>query len=681
MKDNTRMSKLNLYVKASCSAVLLSGSLVGYGFTKDAFAQTKENNTDVSEHVTSVQRELDKAMAKAKAEINRLYNLNATELRSYQEDIEDAQSQDEIKHIVTDAKEENRLSAQETTNHSVEHSSNNKNTDLNNDQATSTKLDEMIKDLNAFSEKVDTRQRNNATTSEEDSNATAEISKEQSTTEASEGSRLNKDDATSVLDELENLKDEVDQDKQSTATSTIEEKASSEPKTSIKDKVEEADSHHSTESVLNSLDKANKSTQSQQKETSAIQHKDPLQDKLTAPEKIDQAITEIEDKSNEATQRYTDRKLEQLRHLRQHVNENQDLSSTQKHHIEEDITTVRNNVKSNREAMLDRLNHTSNKQAAVADIVGDIFSKNEAQHILKDMNTKGMSDKQITDQLMQRLDGLTTTTGDDILTSMFDQTSDKEKLLKTLLSTRLGNGEATGIAQRLANENLSNSELVNRLKDEYKMHASMTTDDILKDVLEHSSNPKHTIETLLATKLNQAKAHALADIIMQAQTGKADMLALVKNTLNGKANDLLGLQQRLGQAKNNLDYILAPITQRPSLMDRISGNSHQSTTLPQGSDLLSNLTGGSLLGGLNSGDSLLDNIPDIPDPVQGLSLGNLDSDGGLLNGLFDDDGNLSLPATGELVKKSALPIATILVLIGGTFIWIGHRKRRHHSNN
>ncbi|PTF04979.1 hypothetical protein BUY45_01440 [Staphylococcus devriesei] len=681
MNYNTRVSKLNLYVKASCSAVLLSGSLVGYGFTKDAFAQTKENSNDISEHVASVQRELDKAMAKAKVEINRLHHLNATELRSYQEDIEDAQSQDDIKQIVTDAKEEDRLSAQEITDNSLKHSSNNKNSDLNSDQTTSTKLDEIMKDLDAFSKKVDTRQQNNTTTSKEDSSATSNFTTERPTTDASERSHLNKDEATSVLDELDNLKNEVGQDKQSTDTSTTEDKASSELKTSIKDKVEEAKDDHSNESVLNNLEKADKLTQSQQKESSAIPHNASLQDELTAPEKIDQAITKIEDKPNETTQRYTDHKLEQLRNLRQHVNDNQDLSSTQKHNIEKDITTVRNNVKNNREALLDRLNHTSNKQATVEKIVGDLFSKNEAQHILKDINTKGMSDKQITDQLMKRLDGLTTTTGDDILTSMFDQTSDKEKLLKILLSTRLGNSEATSIAQRLANEKLPNSELVNRLKEEYKTHDSLTSDDILKDVLEHSSNPKQTIETLLATKLNQAKAHALADIIMQAQTGKADMLALVKNALNGKANDLLGLQQRFGQAKNKLDYILAPITQRPSLLDRISGNSHQPITLPQGSDLLSNLTGGSLLGGLNSGNSLLDNIPDIPDPVQGLSLGNLDSDGGLLSGLFDDDGNLSLPATGELVKKSALPITTILVLIGGTFIWVGHRKRRHHSNN
>ena len=39
--ENRKMSKLSSYLKVSCSALILSSSLVGYGFTKDAFAQHK----------------------------------------------------------------------------------------------------------------------------------------------------------------------------------------------------------------------------------------------------------------------------------------------------------------------------------------------------------------------------------------------------------------------------------------------------------------------------------------------------------------------------------------------------------------------------------------------------------------------------------------------------------------
>ena len=113
-----------------------------------------------------------------------------------------------------------------------------------------------------------------------------------------------------------------------------------------------------------------------------------------------------------------------------------------------------------------------------------------------------------------------------------------------------------------------------------------------------------------------------------------------------------------------MSYILDPITNRPSLFDRINGSASSSNSLNQGSHLLDGLTGSSLLDGLNSGGSLLDNIEDIPNPVQGLSLGQLGDDDGFLSGLFDDEGNLSLPNTGEVVKKSWLPVTVLLVIVG-----------------
>ena len=74
----------------------------------------------------------------------------------------------------------------------------------------------------------------------------------------------------------------------------------------------------------------------------------------------------------------------------------------------------------------------------------------------------------------------------------------------------------------------------------------------------------------------------MADLIARAQTDKADALDLVKNALNGTAGDLLQLQNKLDTAKNNLSYILDPITNRPSLFDRINGNASSSTLLIKG---------------------------------------------------------------------------------------------------
>ena len=50
----------------------------------------------------------------------------------------------------------------------------------------------------------------------------------------------------------------------------------------------------------------------------------------------------------------------------------------------------------------------------------------------------------------------------------------------------------------------------------------------LKTYLINRQTLNKTIETLLATKLNQTQAKALADLIARAQTDKADALDLVK---------------------------------------------------------------------------------------------------------------------------------------------------------
>lgn len=713
MKNNIQNSKFSSYLKVSCSVLLLSGSLVGYGFTKDAFAQS-ENTHNVSEKVSSVKSKLDTTIAKAKTDINRLKHLDATELKSYKEDIEAAKTESEVNKIVSDAKEEDQLSAEEdTTDHSKDNNSdkttNASSTETTNKHATTNdngnleQLDKILADVDAFSKKVDTSQPNNAINSDEKS--TSESTSTEQTNDVSKSVTDNKTSTaqnhdnnrsdlhngqSSILDELDNVKNDVETAKQEQETSKnnnkLNEPTSTESNRSSEETSVQGTNDHSDNSVEKGIKQIGKSERqaSQSNDTKVSnedKHIDALTDKLSTNNKIDQAISKVENQQGDSSQRYTDRKLEQLRNLRQQTQDNTDLTDQQKHEIKKDISTIRHNVQSNRDTIMNNLEKSSNKQQAAENILGSMFSKNEAQDILKNIKTNGQSDKQITDQIMKQLDGFKGTTSDDILKSMFDQAPNKEDLIKTLLSTRLGSNESSQIAKRLAHAHLSNDELVNRLKQEIKSHGTVSADDILKDVLDKSSNKKQTIETLLATKLNQAKAHALADLIAKAQTNKADTLELVKSALNGTAGDLLQLQNRLDNAKQNLDYILSPITQRPSLLDRINGQTGQGTNLlNQGSSLLDGLTGSGLLDGLNSGGSLLDNIGDIPNPVQGLSLGNLGNDDSFLSGLFDDDGNVSLPATGEAIKKSWLPITMILAIAGTALIWFGRRKT-HHSRH
>lgn len=694
MKKLRQHSKFNSYLKVSCSVLLMSGTLVGYGFTKDGFAQSNDRIDNVSSEMTSVQNKLDKAIDKAKAKIDRLKYLQATDIKSYKEDIEDARNQSEIDQILRDAQEEDRISNEESTKETGEKASTSNESSLSTAKQSSTneenkldELDKVIADLDSLSEKVDTHQQNGDMKSEQDStnnNENSQISSGQSASSQNNKNQINdKNDDTSILDEMDNVKNDIESTKES-AHSSVEDIRDQTDSSIQDDNSTESQSKNNTntasdKSILSGIKQIDKDEDSHKsnKIDSKEGHVDALTDELSANQKIDQAITKVENQQDNTSKRYSDHKLKQLRQLEQQVKQNSSLTNEQKKNVEKNIRNVRQNVKANRDEISGRLEQSSNKQATVEQILGSVFSKNEAQKIAKQIKTNGQSDKQITDQMMKHIDNLKTTTSDDILASMFDQAPDKEALIKTLLSTRLGNNEASQIAKQLAKENLSSSELVNQVKQKINANQKITADDILKDVLDKSSDPKQTIETLLATKLNQTQAKALADLIARAQTDKADALDLVKNALNGTAGDLLQLQNKLDTAKNNLSYILDPITNRPSLFDRINGSASSSTPLNQGSHLLDGLTGSSLLDGLNSGGSLLDNIEDIPNPVKGLSLGQLGDDDGFLSGLFDDEGNLSLPNTGEVVKKSWLPVTVLLVIAGGTLIGLGRRKQQN----
>lgn len=66
----------------------------------------------------------------------------------------------------------------------------------------------------------------------------------------------------------------------------------------------------------------------------------------------------------------------------------------------------------------------------------------------------------------------------------------KKKLIKELLSTRLGNNEASQIAKKLANGHLSQSQIVDQLKRYFDKNGHATADDILNGVLNNAKNKK-----------------------------------------------------------------------------------------------------------------------------------------------------------------------------------------------
>ena len=213
---------------------------------------------------------------------------------------------------------------------------------------------------------------------------------------------------------------------------------------------------------------------------------------------------------------------------------------------------------------------------------------------------------------------------------------------------------------------MSNSQIVEQLKRHFNSQGTATADDILNGVINDAKDKRQAIETILQTRINKDKAKIIADVIARVQKDKSDIMDLIHSAIEGKANDLLDIENEQNKLKN-----------RPSLLDRINkgvGDSNSIFNRP------------SLLDKLHSRGSILDKL-DHSAPENGLSL---DNKGGLLSDL-DDDGNISLPATGEVIKQHWIPVAVVLMSLGGALIFMARRKNtkinlkiiysnRHHQS-
>ncbi|MES3704892.1 hypothetical protein ABFE52_03575 [Staphylococcus ureilyticus] len=185
-----------------------------------------------------------------------------------------------------------------------------------------------------------------------------------------------------------------------------------------------------------------------------------------------------------------------------------------------EIKQVEQNLNEQHEIVLDQLKSVDNKDRAVKDIINRTFDDRHAQSILERIDTDGKTDQQIANQVISQLDGLSTTSSDDILQAMFDKTGDKQALVKTILSTHLNDVDASRIAEKIMRENPDNEQIVALLKQNFG--DNVTSDDILETLLDQSEDKRQALETMLASKLNDAKAQALADVI-----AKKKMLSII----------------------------------------------------------------------------------------------------------------------------------------------------------
>lgn len=674
-----RTDKIGVYLKLSCSALLLSGSLVGYGFTKDAFADSESTSSNVEN--TSNSNSIADKIQQAKNDIKDLKELSDADIKSFEERLDKVDNQSSIDRIINDAKDKNNHLESTDSSATSSKTEDDDTSEKDNDDITKD-LDKILSDLDSIAKNVDNRQQDEGSVSKPSDSTTDEEDDSNNKvhdTSASTRNATTDDSEESVIDKLDKIQQDFKSDSNNKPSEQSNQQAS--PSNKTENNKEESSTTTNQSDSDSKDDKSNDGRRStlerlasdtDQIRDSKNQHvTDGKQDiqaitrSLQGSDKIEKALAKVQTDNQSLDSNYINNKLMNLRALDTKVEDNNTLSDDKKQALKKEIDKTKQSIDRQRNIIIDQLNGASNKKQATEDILNSVFSKNEVEDIMKRIKTNGRSNEDIANQIAKQIDGLALTSSDDILKSMLDQSKDKESLIKQLLTTRLGNDEADRIAKKLLSQNLSNSQIVEQLKRHFNSQGTATADDILNGVINDAKDKRQAIETILQTRINKDKAKIIADVIARVQKDKSDIMDLIHSAIEGKANDLLDLEKRAKQAKKDLEYILDPIKNRPSLLDRINkgvGDSNSIFDRP------------SLLDKLHSRGSILDKL-DHSAPENGLSL---DNKGGLLSDLFDDDGNISLPATGEVIKQHWMPVAVVLMSLGGALIFMSRRKK--HQN-
>ncbi|WP_432723033.1 hypothetical protein ABLV88_04530 [Staphylococcus equorum] len=371
---------------------------------------------------------------------------------------------------------------------------------------------------------------------------------------------------------------------------------------------------------------------------------------------------------------YVENKENNLKILDSKISERDSISAKNKEKLKKEIEKTQQSLKKQNDVVLNHLQSVNNKEQAVKDIVSGTFDEKSAQSILERIDTKGKTDQQIASQVVSDLDNLSTTTSDDILKSMFDKTSDKQELIKTILLTKFDHIDTSKIVGEIMRKNPSNEQIVALIKHHFG--DNVTSDDILENILDQSHDKRKALETMLATKLNDAKAKALADVIAKKEDSKHNLLNLMKSGINNELNDLLKADKDISKFKDDMHGLFEQLKYTPSLSNKFDGSlldrDEQMRKLSGNSKLLGTP---SLFDDLFNRNSILDGIKDISNPSPGRALSLGDSSGSFLSGLFDNNGDFSLPDTGTVVKKSTIPLGILLFIIGGGLIWFTKRNK------
>lgn len=636
-------TRLNHQFKFSTMALIISTSLMGYSMTSTPSVEAKDKaDLNIETHSNS-ENTLEQRIQEGKEKIDKLKNIKGSQKDASIKEITKAKSTEEVEAILKKAKKvDNKIIEQNRVqSHLIE---NDKKEVSEDKKSVKSELDSKKNIVSSVKEKSNHIE-------EQDS---IDLFDQEDLQDNTFDANLNQRDTKQDISHL------VDMGKLNEESKDIADMNDSEENKNTASEKDEGAVKENNQDGLAFKDTSN--TKSNQMQQSDEIKKD-----------IDK-VTTNHSKVKDNLDYYVENKENNLKILDSKLSERDSISAKNKEKLKKEIEKTQQSLKKQNDVVLNHLQSVNNKEQAVKDIVSGTFDKKSAQSILERIDTKGKTDQQIASQVVSELDNLSTTTSDDILKSMFDKTSDKQELIKTILLTKFDHIDTSKIAGEIMHKNPSNEQIVALIKHHFG--DNVTSDDILENILDQSHDKRKALETMLATKLNDAKAKALADVIAKKEDSKHNLLNLMKSGINNELNDLLKADKDISKFKDDIHGLFEPLKYTPSLSNKFDGSlldrDEQMRKLSGSSKLLGTP---SLFDDLFNRNSLLDGIKDISNPSPGRALSLGDSSGSFLSGLFDNNGDFSLPDTGTVVKKSTIPLGILLFIIGGGLIWFIKRNK------
>ncbi|ASF17765.1 GA module-containing protein [Staphylococcus saprophyticus] len=636
-------TRLNHQFKFSTMALIISTSLMGYSMTSTPSVEAKDKaDLNIETHSNS-ENTLEKRIQEGKEKIDKLKNIKDSQKDASIKEITKAKSTEEVEAILKKAKKvDNKIIEQNRVqSHLIE---NDKKEVSEDKKSVKSELDSKKNIVSSVKEKSNHIE-------EQDS---IDLFDQEDLQDNTFDANLNQRDTKQDISHL------VDMGKLNEESKDIADMNDSEENKNTASEKDEGAVKENNQDGLAFKDTSN--TKSNQMQQSDEIKKD-----------IDK-VTTNHSKVKDNLDYYVENKENNLKILDSKLSERDSISAKNKEKLKKEIEKTQQSLKKQNDVVLNHLQSVNNKEQAVKDIVSGTFDEKSAQSILERIDTKGKTDQQIASQVVSELDNLSTTTSDDILKSMFDKTSDKQELIKTILLTKFDHIDTSKIVDEIMHKNPSNEQIVALIKHHFG--DNVTSDDILENILDQSHDKRKALETMLATKLNDAKAKALADVIAKKEDSKHNLLNLMKSGINNELNDLLKADKDISKFKDDMHGLFEPLKYTPSLSNKFDGSlldrAEQMRKLSGNSKLLGTP---SLFDDLFNRNSILDGIKDISNPSPGRALSLGDSSGSFLSGLFDNNGDFSLPDTGTVVKKSTIPLGILLFIIGGGLIWFIKRNK------